>query len=58
MLGSVKRFLTDETGPTAVEYAVMLMLILSVCFLGVQYVGSQVGDTMDESATRIDSALD
>jgi pilus assembly protein Flp/PilA len=37
---SVKRFLTSEDGPTAVEYAVMLALIIVVCLTAVKAVGT------------------
>jgi pilus assembly protein Flp/PilA len=50
------RFIRDESGPTAVEYAVMLALIIVVCITAIttlgtnanntfSYVGSQVGAT-------------
>jgi pilus assembly protein Flp/PilA len=35
----VCRFLTSEDGPTAVEYAVMLALILVVCIVTVKALG-------------------
>ncbi|MBW3542198.1 MAG: Flp family type IVb pilin [Planctomycetes bacterium] len=37
---SVKRFLKSEDGPTAVEYAVMLALIVIVCLAAIQAVGT------------------
>jgi pilus assembly protein Flp/PilA len=37
---SVKRFLASEDGPTAVEYAVMLALIIVVCLAAVSALGS------------------
>ena len=37
---SVKRFLVSEDGPTAVEYAVMLALIVIVCLTAIQAVGT------------------
>lgn len=36
---SVMRFLADERGPTAVEYAVMLAMILIVMIVGITAVG-------------------
>ena len=36
----IKRFLTSEDGPTAVEYAVMLALIVVVCLTAIQAVGT------------------
>jgi pilus assembly protein Flp/PilA len=35
----VVRFLNDESGPTAVEYAIMLALIVIVCIGTIQAVG-------------------
>ena len=37
---SVKGFLASEDGPTAVEYAVMLALIVVVCLTAIQAVGT------------------
>jgi pilus assembly protein Flp/PilA len=36
----VKQFLISEDGPTAVEYAVMLALIIIVCLGAIQAVGT------------------
>ncbi len=36
----VRRFLTSEDGPTAVEYAVMLALIVIVCLTAIQAIGT------------------
>lgn len=38
---SVKNFLVSEDGPTAVEYAVMLALIIVVCLAAVSTVGTR-----------------
>jgi pilus assembly protein Flp/PilA len=37
---SIKKFLVSEDGPTAVEYAVMLALIVVVCLTAIQAIGS------------------
>ena len=37
---SVKKFLVSEDGPTAVEYAVMLALIIVVCLASISTIGS------------------
>lgn len=37
---SVKKFLVSEDGPTAVEYAVMLALIVIVCLTAIQAIGT------------------
>ncbi|QDU82245.1 Flp/Fap pilin component [Polystyrenella longa] len=37
---SVKQFLISEDGPTAVEYAVMLALIVIVCLTAISAIGT------------------
>jgi len=39
------RFLKKEDGPTAVEYAVMLALIVVVCITAIQTLGGNACDT-------------
>jgi len=39
LLRSLRRFLAAEDGPTAVEYAVMLMLIIAVCIVSITAIG-------------------
>ncbi len=41
----VRRFLVSEDGPTAVEYAVMLALILVACITIVTTLGTSVSGT-------------
>ena len=36
---SIKKFLVSEDGPTAVEYAVMLALIIVVCIAAISTLG-------------------
>ena len=38
-------FLKDESGPTAVEYAVMLALIIVVCIAAITALGSNANNT-------------
>jgi len=40
----VQRFLHDESGPTAVEYAVMLALIIVVCVTAITTLGSHASN--------------
>ncbi len=41
----VRRFLVSEDGPTAVEYAVMLALIIIVCLTAITQLGQAVNTT-------------
>jgi pilus assembly protein Flp/PilA len=42
---AVVSFLKDESGPTAVEYAVMLALIIVVCITAVTTLGTNANNT-------------
>lgn len=57
MWKSIQRLLVDEGGPTSVEYAVMLALILVVCFASVVLVGNTNTGTWANNATRIRSGI-
>jgi len=49
----VVRFLRQEDGPTAVEYAVMLALIIVVCITAIQTLGSNANNTFSSVAGAI-----
>jgi pilus assembly protein Flp/PilA len=51
----VQRFLVSEDGPTAVEYAVMLALIVIVCLTAIQAIGTNASATFQEVANQIGS---
>ena len=42
---SISRFLTSDDGPTAVEYAVMLALILVACITIITTLGTSISGT-------------
>jgi len=44
LVSSVKKFVASEDGPTAVEYAVMLALIIVVCLTAIQAVGTNANN--------------
>jgi len=46
----VKQFLRDEDGPTAVEYAVMLALIVVVCIAAITTLGTNASSTFSNVA--------
>jgi pilus assembly protein Flp/PilA len=46
-------FVKDESGPTAVEYAVMLALIIVVCITAVTTLGTNANNTFSYTATVI-----
>ena len=51
----VVNFLKAEDGPTAVEYAVMLALIIVVCITAITTLGSNANSTFSYVATEVGS---
>ena len=51
----IRNFLVAEDGPTAVEYAVMLALIVIVCLTAIQSVGSNAKTTFTNIANSLAS---
>ena len=51
----VQRFLASEDGPTAVEYAVMLALIVIVCLTAIRAIGTNAQTTFQNIANQIGS---
>jgi pilus assembly protein Flp/PilA len=49
-IAAVTQFLHDESGPTAVEYAVMLALIIVVCISAITTLGSNANSTFSNVA--------
>ena len=47
LVNKVQRFLVSEDGPTAVEYAVMLALIVIVCLTAISSIGTNANTTFD-----------
>lgn len=50
-------FLKEEDGPTAVEYAVMLAMIIAVCIASVQFLAIQTKQSFDDSGAAITGAF-
>jgi pilus assembly protein Flp/PilA len=53
----LSRLLYEEDGPTAVEYAVMLSLIIGVCIASVQLLSSATRSSFDTSAQAISASM-
>ena len=46
-------FLKQEDGPTAVEYAVMLALIIVVCIAAISALGSNASNTFNYVGSKV-----
>ena len=52
----VVSFVKKEDGPTAVEYAVMLSLIIVVCLVAITTLGSQANNTFSTTGNKLRAA--
>ena len=52
-LSHARHFLVNEDGPTAVEYAVMLALIIIVALTAIQTVGTRTSATFNNIASKM-----
>lgn len=55
-LAACKEFMVAEDGPTAVEYAVMLALIIVVCIVVIGQLGQNASATFQNVADHIGGA--
>jgi pilus assembly protein Flp/PilA len=55
LTSKIRRFLASEDGPTAVEYAVMLALILVACITVVTTLGTNVSQTFSTVGSGVAS---
>ncbi len=53
LISKVRRFMVSEDGPTAVEYAVMLALIVIVCLAAISAIGTNANTTFQGVADSI-----
>jgi pilus assembly protein Flp/PilA len=56
LIQKVVSFLKTEDGPTAVEYAVMLALIIVVCLVAITTLGQQVNNTFSNVGNKLQAA--
>ncbi len=54
---AVRRFLCEEDGPTAVEYAVLVSLVIGVCFTSVVPLVEKLNASFDSSSGAISDTL-
>jgi pilus assembly protein Flp/PilA len=53
LLNPIRNFLKNEDGPTAVEYAVMLALIIVVCITAITTLGSNANNSFSYVGAQI-----
>lgn len=53
----LQRFIRDESGPTSVEYAVMLAFILGVCIAAVTFLGEETLQSFTSTSDQFGQAM-
>ena len=56
MKNLIKRFVREEEGATAVEYGVLIALIIAVCIIVIAAIGREVNDAFSKVNARLSSA--
>jgi len=54
---ALRCFFADEDGPTAIEYAFLLALIVAVCISSVNILANNTGQSFNESSEAITNAF-
>ena len=57
MMNLLKRLFWEEDGPTAVEYGVMLALIVAACIGAVNAMAGATAESFDTSANELAGAI-
>jgi pilus assembly protein Flp/PilA len=57
LLKRISRFLAAEDGPTAVEYAVMLMLVILVCLSAITLLGENTSQSLTDSSNSLNKIM-
>ena len=57
MMDFLRRLARDEDGPTSVEYAVMLALIIGICVGSVGLLSAGTAASFENSAAELSSAF-
>jgi len=56
-LSKTVRFLKSDDGPTAVEYAILLALIVVACLASIALLAESTGETFQYSSDEIEAHL-
>jgi pilus assembly protein Flp/PilA len=57
LLGKIVRFAASEGGPTAVEYAVLLMVVFLACLSMITLLGQSTATSFQDSSSHLHQSL-
>ena len=49
-------FLRDEEGPTSVEYAVMMALIIVICLVSIHFIGNSANNAFSKVGSAVNAS--
>ena len=55
--GKLRRFLAEENGHTAIEYMVMISIILVTCLVAINAIGNLTSGSLSDSSQSISNAF-
>ena len=58
LMASVRGFLKSEDGPTAVEYAVMLVMVIAACVLTITVLGNATEASFTSTSSELSGTID
>jgi pilus assembly protein Flp/PilA len=53
----LQQFLRDESGPTAVEYAVMLAMVIGTCIAAITIFGGEAGASWQNTKGKLETYM-
>jgi pilus assembly protein Flp/PilA len=53
LVSKVRRFIVSEDGPTAVEYAVMVALVVVACVTAITNLGTSISGTFSNASSSL-----
>lgn len=56
-MSAIFRLINDESGPTAVEYAVMLALVIGICLGAIGLFGSTASGSWQDSSDKLSATM-
>ncbi len=57
MLRTLRTFLRDESGVTAIEYGLIAALVAVACIIALTFVGNELEAVFNEVGSELDSAV-
>lgn len=57
IMSRLRKLVRDENGPTAVEYAVMLALIIILCLAAIRAIGTSTNQSLNSTSNALNKSV-